>query len=371
MALYGATVGRLGFLRREASINQAICALVPDENKVDYLYLFYALRATRHRLVSQAFGAAQQNLNQSLVREHLIPLPPLVTQKRISNLLSVYDDLIENNRRRIQILEKMARAIYREWFVHFRFPGHEETEMIDSAMGEIPDGWAETTVADAFEITGGGTPSTKNAQFWENGTINWYTPSDLTSSESMFMDESVKKITELGLNKSSARMFPARSVMMTSRATIGYVSINTTPACTNQGFITCIPNERVSEYYIYFWLLDNVERFISLGTGTTYKEIIKSVFRTIEILLPPEELMRKYTELVNPMGELILNLLRTNRNLTAARDLLLPRLVSGRLDVSNIDISSLNTAQQTSKYKEQSTLDQWTDGDDHDARMGR
>ena len=151
-------------------------------------------------------------------------------------------------------------------------------------------------------------------------------------------------------------MFPARSVMMTSRATIGFVSINTTPACTNQGFITCIPNERVSECHIYFWLLDNVERFLSLGTGTTYKEIIKSVFRTIEFLLPPVELMRKYTELVNPMCELILNLLRLNRNLTASRDSLLPKLVSGQLDVSGFDIGTLDSNQETSKYKGRSTL---------------
>lgn len=322
----------------------------------DYLVALFNSSWGRRSIQGRLVGVAQQHFNVSAAKKMRIRLPPLEQQERVSWILRGFNDLIENNRRRIQILEEMARPIYREWFVRFRFPGHEEVEMVDSETGQIPEGWTETTVENAFEITGGGTPSTKNPEFWEEGIINWYTPSDLTSSKSMFMDESGKKITELGLRRSSARMFPARSVMMTSRATIGFVSINTTPACTNQGFITCIPNERVSECHIYFWLLDNVERFLSLGTGTTYKEIIKSVFRTIEFLLPPVELMRKYTELVNPMCELILNLLRLNRNLTASRDSLLPKLVSGQLDVSGFDIGTLDSNQETSKYKGRSTL---------------
>ena len=372
----GAAVARCCVVPQDvlpARVNQHVMIIRAKRDCLNPRYLWYTLVSPKCKKLLLAFaqgGATREALTKEIVEGFRIHVPPIVVQQQIAAVIGAYDDLIENNHRRIQILEEMARAIYREWFVHLRFPGHEEVEMVDSEMGQTLEGWNETTVENAFEVTGGGTPSTKNPEFWEEGAINWYTPSDLTSSKSMFMDESGKKITELGLRKSSARMFPARSVMMTSRATIGFVSINTNPACTNQGFITCIPNERVSEYYIYFWLLDNVERFLSLGTGTTYKEIIKSVFRTIRFLLPPVGLVHEYTELVNPMCELILNLLRMNRNLTITRDLLLPKLVSGQLDVSELDIGTVDSNQETSKYEGQSTLDAWTDGDDQDADMG-
>ncbi|MFQ5885346.1 MAG: restriction endonuclease subunit S, partial [Thermoplasmata archaeon] len=176
------------------------------------------------------------------------------------------------------------------------------------------------------------------------------------------MEESDRKITQLGLKKSSAKTFPPYSVMMTSRATLGVASINTTPACTNQGFITCIPNKQVSMYQILFWIKDNVERITGLGTGTTYKEIIKSVFREMEFLVPPKEIKEQFEDIVSPIGSLILTLQRINSVLTKARDLLLSRLVSGSIHVSDLDISIPSPViRKTSKYEKQSTLDQWLD----------
>jgi type I restriction enzyme S subunit len=180
------------------------------------------------------------SLNQDIIGRIILPLPPKNTQERIVDILSAYDDLIENNTRRIQILEEMAQAIYREWFVHFRYPGHEGTRMVESELGMIPEGWKVKPVAEAFETLGGGTPSTKISEYWENGDVTWFTPTDLTRSGSMFVMESEKKISTLGLKNSAAKMFPAYSVMMTSRATIGVTALNTSPACTNQGFITWV-----------------------------------------------------------------------------------------------------------------------------------
>ena len=148
VAMYGANVGQLAILKEPATVNQAICALCVDPQKADHRYVFYALMATRHDLIVQAAGAAQQNLNQGLIRNFKIPVYSLDVQRSIVSVLGAFDDLIENNRRRIEILEEMARLLYREWFVHFRFPGHEDVGLVDSELGPIPEGWEMLPLGD-------------------------------------------------------------------------------------------------------------------------------------------------------------------------------------------------------------------------------
>jgi type I restriction enzyme, S subunit len=296
-----------------------------------YAYLF------RSQLIRQALslhggGTNISNLNQDILGRLEVPLPPKCVQCKIASVLSAYDDLIENNTRRIKILEDMAQMIYREWFVNLRFPGHEKVKTVDSEIGPIPKGWVVERIGDVVEVLGGGTPSTGSPEYWD-GDIMWYSPSDLTAANSMFMLSSSKKITDLGLKKSSARMFPANSVMMTSRATIGVVSINTTAACTNQGFITCVPGERVSPHQVYFWILENKPKIVSLATGATFKEINKRTFRELPILVPTSSAESLFVESVAPMFDLVKNLIQQNANLRQSRDMLLPRLVSGEISV--------------------------------------
>ena len=267
-------------------------------------------------------GAAQPKLSQGNLRLIEIPLPPLPIQQRIAGILSAYDELIENSQRRIKLLEAMARALYREWFVHFRFPGHENHPRVPSPLGEIPQGWEVKAVAEAFTISGGGTPSRKESAYWEGGTIQWYSPSDLTGAGTMFMDDSSDHITERGLEQSSARMFPPRSVMLTSRATIGAIAINTHPACTNQGFITCLPNKHVPLYFLFHWLTENVPTFQLMASGATFKEISRGVFKTIDFLQPPIELVEQFEAHATPLAEQILSLQRQVNNLRRTRDLL-------------------------------------------------
>lgn len=279
-------------------------------------------------------GAAQPNASAVVLGSFPIELPDINIQRHIAFILTQYDALIENNRRRIKILEEMAQSLYREWFVHFRFPGHEKIKMIDSPLGFIPEGWEIKKVSEIFEILGGGTPSKTEPAFWENGTINWYSPTDLTKAKNVFMEVSSEKITSTGLQRSSAKLFPTYSVMLTSRATIGVISVNTTDACTNQGFITCLPNQRFPLWILYHWLKENVETFISLGTGATFKEITKGTFKEIPLVLPTEKTVIKYMETAAPMMEQILKLEKINRNLSRTRDLLLPKLISGEIKLS-------------------------------------
>lgn len=280
-------------------------------------------------------GAAQPKLSQANLRQIEVPFPPLSVQRRIAGILSAYDDLIENSQRRIKILETMAHALYREWFVHFRFPGHEKVKMVKSPMGMVPEGWEVKTVADSFEITGGGTPSRKVLDYWDGGIHQWFAPSDLTGADTMFMDDSSEHITESGLAESSARLFPPRSVMLTSRATIGAISINTKDACTNQGFITCIPNNTVPLYFLFFWVKENVPTFQRMASGATFKEISRGVFKTIDFLHPNKEIVHRFEGSVAPIAEQILILQRVVKNIRQTRDLLLPRLLEGHVKLRN------------------------------------
>lgn len=324
-----------------ASLKEANCAdlvIARPGARIDPRYLVAILNSSwgRSSVAGNLVGVAQQHFNVGAAKAMQIALPPMAEQRRIASILSAYDDLIENNTRRIAILEEMARRIYEEWFVRFRFPGHENVRMVESELGLVPEGWSIEAVEDVFETLGGGTPSKAEPDFWVDGSINWYSPTDLTGAKTVFMEESGARINALGLSKSAAKMFQANSVMMTSRATIGAIAVNTTDACTNQGFITCLPSARFPLWLLFHWLKANVGMFESLATGATFKEITKGVFRKIELAVPQKNAVDAFENTVGPMMALVLRLERKNRNLRTTRDLLLPKLISGELDVSTL-----------------------------------
>ena len=332
----GWQMGEVIMTDRPSFTNQQINTIVPNTS-VEPSFLYYSLRPRKQELLSlgAATGVRTPILNKSAFCDLRVKLPALPIQRRIAGVLSAYDELIENSQRRIRILESMAHALYREWFVHFRFPGHEGLPRVASPLGDIPKGWEVRLVADTFEISGGGTPSRKEKRYWDGGKIQWFSPSDLTGAGTMFMDDSSDHITELGMAESSARLFPARSVMLTSRATIGAIAINTHDACTNQGFITCLPNERVPLYFLFHWLKENVPTFQRMASGATFKEISRGVFKTIEFLQPSAKLVRRFEDAAAPIAEQALTLQRQIQNLRRTRDLLLPRLLSGQVELNS------------------------------------
>lgn len=318
-------------------------AVLDAKQETDSRFLYYLIsnQSFTDYLVGHAKGAAYPAVDSETIKNALVSVPEFSTQQKIASILSAFDDLIENNTKRIKILENTAQLIYKEWFVDFKFPGHEKVKMVDSGteFGEIPEGWEVKEIGEIIETQGGGTPSTKIEEYWENGEINWFSPVDLTRNGMLFITNSGNKINELGLQKSSAKMFPAYSVMMTSRATIGVVAINTTPACTNQGFITCIPNKTLSAYQIYFWLQQNMSLINNLASGATFKEITKTNFRKIPITISDNEISEEFTRLVKPLFDEIENLQAQIFRLRETRDLLLPKLVKGEVTVDNLMIS--------------------------------
>lgn len=279
-------------------------------------------------------GAAQQHFNVTVAKELKLLLPPRKEQDKIAAILSAYDDLIANNQRRIALLEGMAEEIYREWFVRMRFSGAANGEFEKG----VPSGWSLVPTIEAFKYHGGATPAKDVPRYWNDGTVHWYTPTDITGAEGMFIEASSDRCTEEGLECCSATIFPAYTVMMTSRATIGAIGINLEPACTNQGFIACVPNERYPLTFLYHWLKLAKPHFELLSGGSTFPELTKGTFKRIKVLTPPRSLMQRFDGTVKPLFAEIEVLIRATRRLKETRDALLPRLISGKLKVDHLDI---------------------------------
>ena len=293
-----------------------------------FIYFYLKQIGVVEWIRNMAIGSTMENLNTTILRKVPVLLPPLPTQQRIASILSAYDDLIEVNEQRIQLLEKSARQIYREWFVRFRFPGWEGVKFEKG----VPVGWEVKKIGDIVTTLGGGTPSKVIPEFW-GGDVNWFTPTDITGNSGIFLSESSEKCTTKGLNSSSANLFPPYSVMMTSRATIGAIGINTKEACTNQGFIVSIPNKQLPISYLYFWIELNKSTFEMLATGSTFLEISRSVFRNIPVCIPSPDIISKFHTLVHPFFTQIETLQKQNTQLRRIRDRLLPRLLSGKVEV--------------------------------------
>ena len=340
---YEATLNRYAIIPTgfRGCLGRRLALLRTDSSKVDTRFLFhYFFGSAWRNVIAQNIlsGSTVDRIPLTNFPQFPLELPPLETQCQIAAILSAYDDLIENNARRIKVLEEMAGLIYREWFVNFRFPGHQGVRRVASELGEIPEGWEVKPIGACIEILGGGTPSKQKPEFWEidDAVVNWFTPSDLTAAKSMFVSKSGAQITQLGLAKSSAKLFPAYSVMMTSRATIGVIAINTKPASTNQGFIVCMPTERLGPYFLYFWLEENMQTIDSISSGATFKEVRRTLFRELPVVVPTEKAALLFKTKVGPIGKLIENLHNKNQNLRRTRDLLLSKLISGELDVPQL-----------------------------------
>ena len=274
-------------------------------------------------------GTNVPHISGSQIKAFKFRLPGEKEQAAIASILSTYDDLIENNRRRIALLEEAARLLYREWFVHFRFPGHEHVKITDG----LPAGWERRTFDDVCDAVGGGTPKTSKPEYWHDGDIPWYTPTDITRNSCLALLDSATKITEAGLRGSSAKILPAGTVLMTSRASVGFFGIIEAPSCTNQGFISIVPHDAGARMYLLHNLMHRVEEVRSHAGGSTYREINKGKFKALPIVFPEGILFREFEEHASTLHAQVRNLHKSNQKLALARDLLLPRLMNGEIAV--------------------------------------
>jgi len=312
-----------------------ITELSPDINRH---FLMYSLRspAGQHEIASKVVGTSQPKLALFRIKELQVPKPNIPTQKKIVSILSAYDDLIENNTRHIKILEKMAQRIYREWFVHSRFPGHEKVKMVESELGMIPEGWNVKQLKDFGEIITGKTPSKKKPEYYGDDIPFIKTP-DMHGN--MFCISTGEYLSELGASSQKNKTLPPNTLCVSCIGTVGVVSITSTPSQTNQQINSIITKEELLREFLYFLLL-GLKDTIGLhgATGATMFNLSKGKFESMNVIYPMEVHISHYHKITKPMFDKIKALQYKNSNLRKTRDMLLPKLISGKIDVEDLNI---------------------------------
>ncbi|WP_332236832.1 restriction endonuclease subunit S [Sporolactobacillus sp. KGMB 08714] len=310
-----APIGYVAIANNNLATNQGFKSFICDKEIIDNEYLYYFLIGKRDAIETMANGSVFKELPLSTMKNIPISLPSLAIQKKIVRILGDLDKKIELNYDIMTNLEKLAERTYKHWF-------EEKPECNEL---RIRKGWYQVKIGDVVKLVGGGTPRTDNSEYWNNGEINWFTPSDITKSNGIFVDESQRKITEKGLENSTAKLIPSHSLLLSSRATIGELAINQKPAATNQGFIVLLPNNRISLYQLYFWAKRNKRRIISMANGSTFKEISKRDFKSIEIMLPVR--IEKFNLIMKEYFDQIERLTNEISTLKMIRDNLIPKLI--------------------------------------------
>lgn len=277
-------------------------------------------------------GSAQPQITITNLSSKRLINPPFPVQRRITGILSAYDELMENCQRRIRMLEKMARALYREWFVEFLFPGHEKIPRVDSPLGPIPKGWEVKPIRDFGNVITGKTPSKANREFYGNDIPFLKTP-DMHGN--LFVLSTAESLSKAGAESQANKTIPKGSICVSCIGTIGIVCITAEDCHTNQQINSVVLNSDNTREFLVFKLQDAKHVLENLGsTGATMGNVNRGKFETVNIVRPGDSLLSEYHRLIAPMFNQILVMSRRIENLRRTRDLLLPRLLSGQLNVS-------------------------------------
>ena len=333
--------------QRRMAFNQDVKGLRPLS--IDGRYLFYTLLSLKPELLRRVEAAGHGTGRLGAHQIETLPIPRFSPseEEEIAATLGALDDKIEVNRRMAATLEEMARALYRSWFVDFdpvhakaqgRAPAHMDpatAALFPARFGDdgLPEGWEIKTIGEVAEIVGGATPSTKTPAFWDDGTHAWATPRDLAGLTDAFLIETARRITDQGLAKIGSGLSPAGSMLLSSRAPIGYRAIAREPVAVNQGFIVIRETPQITGIEAYLWCEVNMDAILNNANGSTFQEISKKNFRPIPYLLAAEPVRHAFDHQVRPMFDRMALLCEENRTLAALRDALLPKLMSGELRV--------------------------------------
>jgi type I restriction enzyme S subunit len=322
------TLGIPRFLGVEACIHDG-WLYFSDYQGIDPDWLYYRIILLKDYYEGIAYGAAIQNINTDIVRNTEIQLPDLATQRAMTAVLSAYDDLIATNQRRIALLEDAACRLYREWFVHLHFPGHESVPVKDG----VPEGWLQGSAHDFISILSGGTPKTGVEHYW-GGDIPFFTPKD--SPDAFYVLGTEKTLTESGLASCNSRLFAKNTTFITARGTVGKVALAQKPMAMNQSCYALAPKQDYDKLFLFAAIKDAVEHFKQVAVGGVFDAIVVDTFKVIPFVLPDAVVTRAFGNAVRPLFQQVETLLLQNTQLAQARDLLLPKLMSGQLDVSGI-----------------------------------
>lgn len=325
--------GRKGAVERHAYISEnedgwlqgSDCIrLRVKSNNINARYLSYYFLTPQHRafMISMcSHGTTMASLNQKIIEMISVPLPDRRTQDQIVSILSLFDEKIKNNRKINDNLEQQARAYFQELFVDNSDPT-----------------WTFGTVSDLGAVVGGSTPSKSKPEYYTEDGIAWITPKDLSINKAKFISHGENDITELGLKNSSASIMPEGTVLFSSRAPIGYIAIASGEVTTNQGFKSVVPKPEIGTAYVYYFLKHNLPVIEGMASGSTFKEVSGSTMKNVPAVIPDTETLAYFNNFCAPLFAQQRILEEQNQSLATLRDSLLPKLMSGEIDVSDIKL---------------------------------
>ena len=261
-------------------------------------------------------GSVQPMLNRNYIAKVSVRVPPLQTQRSISEVLGALSDKINANTKLAQVSVELASLLFRD--------------ELRTAL------WSDRTFDDLAKVSGGGTPSTRVAEYWD-GDVNWATPTDVTGLDGPYLWETTRRITKAGLSACSSALFEPGAILMTSRATIGAFAVAQLTTSVNQGFIVVQPKDALLKWWLFHEMRSRVEEFISLANGATFLELSRGNFRKLKVRLAEESAMREFGVRVDSLHAAASSALNENRTLAATRDALLPQLMSGKLRVRDAE----------------------------------
>ena len=316
--------GNVEIAEEKTFLTNLSIAIRINEELADIDYLKYYLNAQGLRYLDT--GAAQSQITINNLRHHKVFIPSIDEQKKIAAIITTYDKLVKTNNKRIKVLEKMAENLYKEWFVRFRFPGHKAVAIENG----IPVGWKVCRFSQIANILSGGTPNTENDEYY-GGTIPFYTPKD--SSDNYYVFETVTNITEDGLNHCNSQLYPKDTIMITARGTVGNLNLLAVPMAMNQSCYAINSDVIKSQLFLYFLIKREVTKLKKVASGGVFDTIIINTFDHIKVTVPTDDIIDRFDRTVTPIINESYALQKQNMNLKKQRDLLLLRLMSGKLEV--------------------------------------
>lgn len=327
------TIGRMALVKDipetyRTTFQKSVAIVKPDISVVLPTYLYYKLQNCVTDFVNCSNGSAQKNLLLGTMRKFQIDLhEDFAEQERLSSILAAYDNLIENNQKQIKLLEEAARRLYKEWFVNFRFPGYEDTPIVDG----VPEGWSLSPISDFGEVVTGKTPSTEKKEYY-GGNIPFVKIPDMHGCVYPVITES--SLTEAGAKTQINKFIPRNGIMVSCIATVGLVNIAVERCQTNQQINSIILSDERDLYYVFSAMKRLKELLEGVGSnGATMTNVNKTKFASLPVLYPSEELRDSYYSFCKPIFEKIYNLSLSVVGLKKARDRLLPKLMSGEIEV--------------------------------------
>lgn len=319
--------------QREIALLSSIAIFRPNSQLIDSRFLCYCLKSPRvynYISLNCVSGSALPRIILKDFKGVNIRVPSLEDQRRIASILSSLDRKIELNNKINADLEEMAQAIFKNWFVDFE--PFKNGKFVDSELGMIPEGWKVGRLDEIADVVGGSTPSKAKPEYYTQKGIAWLTPKDLSNHPAVYTSRGEIDITEEGYNSTSTKLMPKGTVLFTSRAPIGYISIALNDICTNQGFKSLVP-KKAGTCSLYCFLKYVTPEIENKSTGSTFKEASGSLMKSLQVIIPEQKDFEEFEAIVSPLFARIESLEKENSRLSLLRDTLLPRLMSGELEV--------------------------------------